>query len=113
MTEPITLSKPVRITPSPCPHCKYAIDAAAAFGPGADPNKEQHPEPGCCTICGNCGNWLVYNDQLMVRPITDREIMELTNDEFDTLVKAGQVLADVKARKRRDPVSMGFGRILR
>ena len=64
-----------RLPESLCPECGYKLDAATCVeGDGANP-----PDPGDVSYCLNCGQVLIYAENLSVRRPTREEIAELTD----------------------------------
>ena len=54
-----------------CPCCNAEIDSAT------DPMNKYTPEPGDASICFNCLAWLLFNDDLSLRMVTDDDIKEI------------------------------------
>lgn len=63
-----------RLAPCPCPHCGKVLDAATpADGVGA-------PSPGDATLCIDCGEWCVFNDELKLEKPSDDAYVEIGTD---------------------------------
>lgn len=93
------LGKPVKFENVPCPYCKMLIDGAAVAGEGMN-NKQHRPSEGDFGICTKCCNWLVYTVD-NVREITTKDIEQMSQDNFDDLVKMGLALARMQQVARR------------
>lgn len=64
-------SEPVNTPPNRCPYCGYEVDCAGGDGT---------PEPNSIdsiSLCLNCQNVLLFNDDLTVRKPTDEELTAL------------------------------------
>jgi hypothetical protein len=90
---------PVQIGKYPCPYCKWLVDGAVAAGPGVK-GKASKPSAGDFGICAKCCNWIVYTED-NVREITIKDIEEMSQTNFDDLVKMGLVLHQMHQVKRR------------
>jgi hypothetical protein len=66
----------IRIPDCDCPWCSEEITAAT------DPkNSSNSPASGDATLCMYCGEWCVFDTDLMLRKPTDAEFEELAADE--------------------------------
>jgi len=61
------LGQPQHTKPSYCIDCKKIIDGASCV------NEESKPSPGDITICLYCGAVMAFNDDLLLRSLTDDE----------------------------------------
>jgi hypothetical protein len=76
---------------SPCPECKYAIDAAtAAFS-------HARPKPGDVTVCLNCAAILEFADDLTVQRT------DTTKLPLDVLEQLAEVQAAVRKMHKQRP----------
>lgn len=76
-----------------CPHCDSLIDIGEALG-----NADKAPEEGDLTVCDNCGELAVFNNELVLRKPTPNEILKLCTD-----VERSKAIANVqKAIKERN-----------
>jgi hypothetical protein len=82
--------KDYQMPQSPCPYCKYGLDAVT-------PIKDQGPpEEGDATICAKCGNWAVFKADHTLREMTEEDIAALPNEIFNALALASRALAEAK-----------------
>lgn len=75
-----------------CVNCGEAINAASGIG------NDDTPEPGNITICSECGHLMAFADDLSLRELNDKEMLEVAGDK--TILLAQEALAMV--RKERD-----------
>lgn len=61
------------IPESRCPFCGYRSEAASAPG-------DKSPEPGHVAVCISCASVLVFNDDLLLRAMTQGEFADLHPD---------------------------------
>lgn len=66
-----------------CPICSHKIDAATAVNKTGE---YATPTAGDVTVCIRCANWLIFRDDLSMRPITQEERRELTLEVRAALV---------------------------
>ena len=66
-----------RIPESACLGCGYKIDASGS--PDGRPTKG--PQPGNLSICLRCGAVMAYAEDLSLRPLTDDEVREISQDD--------------------------------
>lgn len=59
-----------------CPHCNASVD----IGEALENDDDALPGNGDITVCDNCGNIAVFNDELMLRKPTSNEILVLLKD---------------------------------
>lgn len=64
-----------------CPFCGYIINAATS------PTGDQPPEPGDVSICFKCTSYVVFDDNLKLRCMTDDELLELPNETLSMLTE--------------------------
>jgi hypothetical protein len=76
------MKKPLKIAeqhadtgPHHCPICSHKIDAASHV---SERGEYATPTAGDLTVCIRCSNWLIFRDDLSMRPITPEERRELT-----------------------------------
>lgn len=60
----------VKVPPSPCLSCRRINDMASGFG-------KRGPKPGDYTRCYKCGHPMAFNDDLTLRNVTGKEMLEL------------------------------------
>ena len=58
------------------------------------------PTPGDLTVCAYCINWLVFDDDLRPRMITEEEIQELDDDVFTMMTRYSHRAADIARRRQ-------------
>jgi len=80
------------IPKSQCPRCSKFLDRATCA------NGEASPKEGDCTICIECGQWLVFCEGLAMRTMEEREIVDLPDEHFQMLSQVGRVIAQVKTK---------------
>jgi hypothetical protein len=71
----VYMGRQTRHEPSKCLGCGKLIDTASAIG------SKRKPRPGSITICLICGHLQAYGEGLRLRPLTDREMVEVAGDE--------------------------------
>jgi hypothetical protein len=78
-----SLGEPQRITPCQCLRCGKRLDSATPM------NGAITPAPGDISICLGCGHVMAYDDDLMFRELTAKELLKVTCDprviEFNKL----------------------------
>jgi hypothetical protein len=62
---------------SVCPFCGYTMNA---LGP-ADPRNTRRPQPGDPAICLQCGGILVFDADVSLRAMSNREWLALSDDD--------------------------------
>ena len=67
-----------------CPICEHKIDRASCV---SESGEYATPTAGDATVCIRCANWLVFRDDLSMRPMTPEERRELTLEQRAKLVK--------------------------
>jgi hypothetical protein len=68
------VSSDYKIPQSFCPACDYRMEMADnVHGGGA-------PDPGDCSVCLNCGQLLIFTDDLTLRVMTAAEVKEWMSD---------------------------------
>lgn len=87
----------------PCPHCKVLLDISKAMPVGEDGvfqpelKGQLKPEPGDSIVCANCGNWLTFNSDGSAHPITEEEIINLSNELMTQMCLASKIAIEMKA----------------
>jgi RNase P subunit RPR2 len=69
------LGQPQRIKASYCSSCKKVLDGTSCV------DDEDKPKSGDITICLYCGNLMAFNDDLILRQLTEGETSMVANDE--------------------------------
>jgi hypothetical protein len=64
-----------RIQPAACLQCKAVNDGATSVG-----EKDETPEPGNIAICSECGHIMAYDDNMQMRELTDKEMLDVAGD---------------------------------
>lgn len=64
-----------------CPYCGYKLDSA--FGVG----NQAKPKPSDVSICGRCGNFLIFDDRLNLRKPLECETRLLGRDPLIQLAR--------------------------
>lgn len=70
--------KATRTPASLCPHCGAMITAASDSGLG--PTNRNEPKPGDASMCLECGEFLIFDQELKVRLPNDDEVKALDAD---------------------------------
>ena len=70
-----------RLPADACPYCGHPLDAASSRDPQA------RPSPGDETLCIECGEWLVFGDELRLRKPSDDELVKIGLDPDAQLVR--------------------------
>ncbi len=80
--------------PSPCTSCGKMNDAATFVG------QEKHqPSPNDIAICIYCSHVMVYDEQLRLRELTDKEVVEVASNP--RLVAAMKIIEKINKKKTR------------
>ncbi len=58
------------------------------------------PKPGDLTVCAYCINWLVFDEDLRPRLITEKEIEGLDDDLFTMMTRCSKAAAEVARRRQ-------------
>jgi hypothetical protein len=66
--------------PSACTNCGHVMDVASSVSENDNDNNPQ-PEAGAFTICITCGHIMAFADDLMLRDLTDEEIVMVAGDK--------------------------------
>ncbi len=80
-----------------CPVCE------AAFGALTGLLHDERPGPGDTAMCAKCTAFLVLDENLRHRLITDDELVALPADARTLLVKAREAVQRLKARREAEP----------
>jgi len=64
------VGKSVKIKKSKCTNCGDPLDHAAGL------DHDESPSPSDATVCLHCGHIMVYDDNLNLRELTDKEVIE-------------------------------------
>lgn len=70
------MSTAPRVPASPCPQCGYRLDAASMADGGLDA-----PGPGDSSVCLNCGQILIFDDQLLQVKPTAQQVREMMSHQ--------------------------------
>lgn len=68
-----------------CPNCGKKLDCATC-------ESEIKPEPGDISVCIYCTSFLIFNDKVKLRLLTDDEIADLPAERRSQLVMARLLL---------------------
>lgn len=60
-----------------CPLCSAPLNAATSSGSLGDTEVNAKPRPDDATVCVYCGGWLIFKDDMSLRPMTDEELEEV------------------------------------
>ena len=71
---------------SPCPFCSKPLDAASGGKEG--------PKNGDLTVCAYCLNWLVFEEDRSLRPISEAEILDLDDEDLKKLSDYSKMLRE-------------------
>jgi hypothetical protein len=91
-----------RLVPSPCPYCCRVMDAATGISPeGVD----MMPDPGDFSLCSYCGEFLIYDKDLLLRKPTDDELITVGSHPDAQMVRQAWVSwKQYKERENEDRV---------
>ena len=64
-----------RLEPCPCPHCGTVLNAATAAEESGG-----SPSPGDVTLCVECGEWCLFDDELKLKKPSDDILVEIGSD---------------------------------
>lgn len=76
-----------KIIESICTNCGAKLDAVSATD-GSD----YAPEPGSLSICAYCGTIAIFEDNMSLRPMTSKEIDELSNDVQSEIIRISNLI---------------------
>lgn len=62
--------EPLRVPEHPCPRCKHPLDSATPVNDVLHPA----PVPGDASVCINCAAPLVFNDDMSVRAMSNKDL---------------------------------------
>jgi hypothetical protein len=73
---------------SRCPQCNYVLTGAS------NPNGDGEPEPGCASVCLNCGQLMIFADDLTLRKANALDVRELMAwpEAWNTVQKAQMII---------------------
>jgi hypothetical protein len=80
-----------RMLEATCPHCGSLFDTATGM------TRNHSLKPGDVTICIECASWMVFTDELGLRPFTAQEIAAL---DFETHKLLTAATAAIKGLSR-------------
>lgn len=80
------LGKDHHIQPAACLNCKAVNNGATCIG------HDVAPQPGNIVICIECGHIMAYDNNMQMRKLTDKEMIDIAGDPRILLIQ--------KARKR-------------
>jgi hypothetical protein len=64
-----------RIQPAACLQCNAINDGATSVG-----EKDETPGPGSICICSECGHIMAYGDNMQMRELTEKEMLDIAGD---------------------------------
>jgi hypothetical protein len=64
-----------RTPPATCLQCKAVNTAAASVG-----EKSETPVPGSIVICSECGHIMAFDDNMQMRELTEKEMLDIAGD---------------------------------
>lgn len=73
----------IRLPNDECPTCHYKFDSATEVT-----GKQHRPRVGDITICLNCGDVLIFNDDMTIRQVEDDELLNLDEETYTTINRA-------------------------
>lgn len=84
----------IGVKPSACPFCGYAADAATCFE-----NDEARPRPGDFSLCLECAEVLVFDDEVALRKPAAGELEAAPSYIRSALAKGQQAIHLVHKHK--------------
>jgi len=94
----------MKTRPCPCPECGTILDAATgAFAAEIDHQRitdlktlapEATPEAGSLTICIKCTQFLIFDQNLILQPLSHQQYLELPDDLRSVLHRIRRVIHD-------------------
>jgi hypothetical protein len=114
----VGVSNELPIKSQECPFCKWEIESTAGIGLDAS-GKDAVPTKGCRAVCSNCFNWLIFEDNLVVREMEESDILAMTDEQFHDIIEIGHFLRRVKRDKEERlfkatlPLEQLFGGLIR
>lgn len=87
----MTEDEMARIPEGECTSCGGKLDAASNFKEG------ETPRPNDISICINCGHFAAFSDDLSLRELTDKEVIEIAG--MPELVKMNNARAEMVRRR--------------
>ncbi len=91
-------SREFRLPESGCPHCQKRLDGCFAL-----PGSLDSPSVGDVTVCIGCGGFLILDQGLQVRALTEGELLQIMLSQpsvYDQLVKSRNAVLSVHADTR-------------
>lgn len=79
-----------------CPCCKRELSMSTKFNPVDRP-----PQSDDLTVCGNCGRFIIFNDDLSIRLLEVEEFMS-----FDDETKLNLIIIQGAIHRRRRSEAM-------
>jgi hypothetical protein len=80
---------------STCPNCKTELDAHKEVANGLD----ILPEPGDISVCVYCGHICAFDEDLELRDLTDKEIVDIAGDpDLLATQEFGRIFREYKKR---------------
>lgn len=80
-----------RIVEQECKGCGHRVDVAMALDGG------YVPEPGDATVCCYCGTFMVFEEGLALRLMTEEDIAELEDGLRMDMVRMRRIILDRSA----------------
>jgi hypothetical protein len=71
------LGEPRKLPVTRCTACGKILNGVSAL------DEDVAPSPGDATICISCGHLMVFADDLMLRDLTDAEVIEWARQQGD------------------------------
>ena len=78
-----------------CPWCGHELDRASIIGPQEEASS---PEAGDLSVCIDCGNWLVFAENLDLRKCTTEDLKEFDAESVMRMVEMSRLVARMNER---------------
>jgi len=89
----LKLGETIRNQENVCPYCGTKHDALTGLTDHGEENAEHRgPKPGSFTVCFNCTEIAVFDEDMQQRKVTEEDYASLDDDQMMELQKARAVL---------------------
>jgi hypothetical protein len=86
------LGKDHRVPPVTCLNCKAVNDGATCVG-----EEDGTPSPGSISVCGECGHIMIYDTDMTLRELTDKEMIDIAGDPRIITIQKIRILYQKKS----------------
>jgi hypothetical protein len=87
----------MKVPSSACPACKYVNDRATSLE-----DESLVPKAGDLSVCLNCGEIMIFNDDLTTRSVTLNDLAELPPEIHAHLDRMQRAVRGLSRTQKRD-----------